>query len=618
MGVARRDARAEARWALPRLPQRPGHRGPDHARPRDLARALRSRARPRPGPFVRRRQGRRRGPGGVVRRGRGAVRRAHRRAAGDGPARPVPHLAGDRGRRLARRGRPAARNRLRGDGDARLEAAARRRARVRLRREDRPARQAGPRPGRLRLRDVEQRHVRLRRRHRPHLRLGALLHGHARRTRPRLLPRQHLSRQLQRRQGGPEPALVRCRRRGAELLLHRRPHAEAGRVALHGADGTHAPAAAMGPRLSPVPLQLLPRVQGALHRRELPPAPDPRRRDLARHPLRGGLQPLHLGPRAVPGSPAHDQGPARPGIPAGDDRGSAPQEAEGLVGLRHRPRARRLRQEPRRLRARGAGLAVERGEGPRSQRVPRFHEAGGPRLVGRAHEVLHRRRRRRDLERHERAGGFRRPDPHHGPRRAPRQRGPAHGRARDPQRVRDAEQPGDLRGARPPAPRRAPVRPHARHVRRRPALRGALAGRQRQQLGPPAGDDSHVRQPRPVGLLVRRRRHRGLRGSADGRAVHPLAAARRLLSLHAHPHDLRHAGPGALELRHVPRGAQPPRHRDAVRAAARGLQRDGGGEPDRDPRLPAAPPRVSGRPRDLGARRRVPVRLRPAGGAGAP
>ena len=42
-----------------------------------------------------------------------------------------------------------------------------------------------------------------------------------------------------------------------------------------------------------------PESQGPLHRRQLPRAPDPRRRDLARHPLPGRLQAVHVGPRSA-------------------------------------------------------------------------------------------------------------------------------------------------------------------------------------------------------------------------------------------------------------------------------------------------------------------------------
>ena len=109
------------------------------------------------------------------------------------------------------------------------------------------------------------------------------------------------------------------------------PHAEAGGGALHGADRAHAAAAALVARLSPVPLQLLPGSQGPLHRRQLPRAPDPRGRDLARHPPPGRLQAPHLGPRALPGPGAHARGPAPAGLPRGVDRRSASEEAARLA-----------------------------------------------------------------------------------------------------------------------------------------------------------------------------------------------------------------------------------------------------------------------------------------------
>ena len=68
--------------------------------------------------------------------------------------------------------------------------------------------------------------------------------------------------------------------------------------------GQAAAAAALVARLQPVPLQLLPRVEGPVHRRQLPPAADSRRRHLARHPLPGRLRALHVGQDALPGSGA--------------------------------------------------------------------------------------------------------------------------------------------------------------------------------------------------------------------------------------------------------------------------------------------------------------------------
>ena len=139
-----------------------------------------------------------------------------------------------------------------------------------------------------------------------------------------------------------------------------------------------------------------------------------------------------------------------------------------------------------------------------------------------------------------------------------------------------------LRGAGAAAARRAALRAHARHLRRRAALRRALAGRQRRPTG------THFRATIPMfanlglsGLPLRGRGHRRLRGGADAGAVHALAAGRRVLPVHAHAHHLRHARPGALVLRPAPRGDQPPRDRAALPAAAPHLQRDGGGEPHR-------------------------------------
>ncbi len=116
----------------------------------------------------------------------------------------------------------------------------------------------------------------------------------------------------------------------ARLLLHRRAVAPAGDRALHRAHRAHAAAAALGPRLSPVPLQLLPGRQGPLHRGQLPRAQDPRGRDLARHPLPRRLQALHLGPRALPRPEEAHLRPPRPGLPGGDHPRPPPEEGAGL------------------------------------------------------------------------------------------------------------------------------------------------------------------------------------------------------------------------------------------------------------------------------------------------
>ena len=52
--------------------------------------------------------------------------------------------------------------------------------------------------------------------------------------------------------------------------------------------------------------------------------------------------------------------------------------------------------------------------------------------------------------------------------------------------------------------------------------------------------------------------------------------------------DVRHARPGALVVRHLPRSAESPRHRAALRAAAAHLQRHARSQPDRPARHAAA------------------------------
>src|SRR5690606_31999542 len=90
--------------------------------------------------------------------------------------------------------------------------------------------------------------------------------------------------------------------RRARPLRDRRSDAEGRAVALRGADRRCRRATALGARLPPVPLQLRERRPGPLARRELPPAPDPLRRAVARHPPPRGLPPAALEPREVPRS----------------------------------------------------------------------------------------------------------------------------------------------------------------------------------------------------------------------------------------------------------------------------------------------------------------------------
>ena len=338
---------------------------------------------------------------------------------------PVPRLLRHRRRRVAGRGRPGAGDRGGGEERADLEAPARRRARLRVRREERPPRQARQQDGRLLLRDVEQRHLRVHGRHRSHLRVGPVLPRAAQRPHPRHLPGQHVAHDLRRGPRVAVPPLLRHRRGGAGLLLPLRAHAAAGGRALHDAHRPHADAPALVARLQPVPLQLLPGVEGPLHRRQLPRAAHPRGRDLARHPLPGRLRALHLGPGAVPRSQGADLRPAGGRLPHRHHPRRPPGEEAGHRPLRHRPRRRSLREEQGRLRLRGAGVAVGGGEGREPQRVPRLQQAGGPRVVGRAVQDPARRRRGRHLERHERARDLQDADRHHAAGRRARQRGPA-------------------------------------------------------------------------------------------------------------------------------------------------------------------------------------------------
>ena len=134
------------------------------------------------------------------------------------------------------------------------------------------ARQAWTPARRLRVHDVEQRHVRVRPDTDPIyvsvpfaiVMRGGKAHG--------LFLDNTSSQQLRHRAHLRWHPRVRRRPGRAELLLHQRPHAGRRRVALYVADRPHADAAAVGARLSPVPVQLLPRVHGPIRRAELPHA----------------------------------------------------------------------------------------------------------------------------------------------------------------------------------------------------------------------------------------------------------------------------------------------------------------------------------------------------------
>ena len=160
---------------------------------------------------------------------------------------------------------------------------------------------------------------------------------------------------------------------------------------------------------------------------------------------------------------------------------------------------------------------------------------------------------------------------------------------------------GHLRGTATAAAERAAVRADARLVCRRPALLRPLAGRQHQHLGAFPRDDPDAHGHGPLGAAVRRQRHRRLRRRPVRRAVHPLAAGRRVLSVHAHAHDVRDARPGAVVVRDGARGDQPLGDRAALPAAAAHLQRHGGVEHDRAARDAAARARIPRRPAAPGA-----------------
>ena len=176
---------------------------------------------------------------------------------------------------------------------------------------------------------------------------------------------------------------------------------------------------------------------------------------------------------------------------------------------------------------------------------------------------------------------------------------------------------GNVRGAEAAAADRAPLRPHARDLRGRSAVGGAVAGRQRLGLDRDARRDSDAARHGAVGIVVRRRGRRGLCRCAARRALHTVAAERHPLSVLAHAHRLRYTRSGAVVVRRAVGNLQSPRNRAAIRAAAAHLQRDARDLDNRPAGDAAADAGLSRRSRDLRNRRRVPVRIGPAAGAGA-
>ena len=415
--------------------------------------------------------------------GAGPVHPRHALAARHDP--PCALQAGDRrrGRRRARRGRPGAGHGLVRHDDQGLQAPPRGRARLRPGRKDGPARQARTPAGRVRLHDVEQRHVRLRPGHRSDLRVGALRDRHAGRQGAWPVSRQHLAQQLRHRAYLRRHPRVRRRPGRAELLLHQRPFAGRRRRALHRADRPHADAAALGARLSPVPVQLLPGIHGPIRRAELPHPADSGRHALARYPLSRRLQPVHVGPAAISRSGAAHHRPSCARASPRHHRRSASEEGTGLGAVRHGVGRRPLRQERRRLDLRSAGLARPRRAQPGAERVSGFHAPRRAHVVGTPLFTAPRQRRRRHLERHERARRLRHADRDDAARRAVRQRRIAGGASRRAQRLRAADVARHLRRAAAAASGFASVRADARDLRRRAAVCGGLGRRQRQRMG---------------------------------------------------------------------------------------------------------------------------------------
>ena len=193
-------------------------------------------------------------------------------------------------------------------------------------------------------------------------------------------------------------------------------------------------------------------------------------------------------------------------------------------GVKHEPGLRRstTRRVERDVLCRTEGGDVYIGEvWPGDTAFPDFVDGGGPRVVGRAQRRARALGRRRDLERHERAGDR--------PRSRPSAMRFDHGRV---SHERFHNQYGLLMAMATTAgllaahARPAHVRPHARGLRRHPALRGELDGRQRLALGPPLAEHPDGDGPRALRPAVRRRRRRRLRRRLQRRAVPALDAVR--------------------------------------------------------------------------------------------
>ena len=279
------------------------------------------------------------------------------------------------------------------------------------------------------------------------------------------------------------------------------------------ADRAGVPAPAVVARVSPEPVV---RVHAGRRRTDgaaAPRIPDPLRRAVAGHRTHGRLPRLHLGRPPVPGRRRYGRHAHRARVSSGHDRGSRRQVRARVLGVRSSPRARRALPDPGWRSLRGAGMAGQ-------HRVSGLRHRGGPDLVGSAQRRSRSFRGGRDLERHERARHR-----GHPPRRdALRPRPPAARALSQP--VRAANGDGDQgRAARLPAPSPT-LRAHSRRMCRDPAVRGQLDGGQPLALGSPLDEHADGDGLRRLGAAVRRRRHRGFRGSRERGAVRALDAVR--------------------------------------------------------------------------------------------
>ncbi len=350
--------------AQPHVPQSPRHRRCNSRRARHLPHSLRAGSTARTRSLLQRGAGTARRPGRSLQGLGRPVNDRHIGAADDDPPQPLSHRDRRRAGQLARRRRSAEWHRVLGKHGAGVEAAARRRARLRPRREDRRSEQARPQARWLQLHDVEQRHLRatsatpIRSTCRCRSssccaaggRHGIFLDNTFRSN----FDVGHQSEGL---------AVVRRRRRRARLLLHQRARSQERAHAVHGAHRPDAAAAAMGARLSPVPLQLLPGVEGPIHR--------------ARTSASGGSPPTCSGSTSTTSTATTRSRGIVSGfrIPPALDRRSAPRgipnRASSSIRIRRRQRAgvpydsglagRSVREEPRRHGLRSAGVAVTGG-----------------------------------------------------------------------------------------------------------------------------------------------------------------------------------------------------------------------------------------------------------------